>query len=182
MLTGKNRKDKIMDNQQVTEVELAWLAGIIDGEGCVGMYNQNKRKGYHTVSPAIEIVNTDTELIEKVLDILIRLDCKPYIRGKNHNVKRKRTWKLAYNLKLQRMGKLLILLPRVIPYMTGIKRVKAEIMFQFILSRAGKRTYYSEYELQLIDDFNSATSETACETSHLKLGKGTVQAGTKVSG
>jgi hypothetical protein len=52
------------------DVELAWLAGIIDGEGTIGVYkvDNGKRKPYHIFN--FTIVNTDAEILNKAESIL----------------------------------------------------------------------------------------------------------------
>lgn len=152
-----------MDNQQVTKEEIGWLAGIIDGEGTVGMYYQNKKK-YHTINPSIEIVNTDPSILNKIMFILVRLDCTPYIQTKKHNVKLNPNWKLSYNLKIQKQIKLRRLIPIILPYLTGIKKYKADLILQFLLSRMNKgkpsNKDYTEYEHKLIDEFRNLRDYT----------------------
>lgn len=43
----------------LSEVELAYIAGIVDGEGCISMYRQNT-----TYFPRLNVVNTNRDLAE----------------------------------------------------------------------------------------------------------------------
>ena len=58
---------------RLTQVQSAWLAGLVDGEGCIGIWRQTlkgNRSGY-TYRSAIEIANTNRpilEAIEKIVD------------------------------------------------------------------------------------------------------------------
>lgn len=69
-----------MDNPQVTDFELGWLIGIIDGEGCFSL-NENKSWGgkYTYIIPSITIVNTKDEIIDKASSILKRLGIPTYV-------------------------------------------------------------------------------------------------------
>lgn len=58
-----------MDDQQVTQFELGWLSGIIDGEGCFSMSPGSK--GSYNVG--IKIVNTNKIIVDNICDILKRL-------------------------------------------------------------------------------------------------------------
>ncbi len=48
-------------------IELAWLAGIVDGEGCIGIYNRNKINKNLVLNLAI--VNSDEAILKKVEEI-----------------------------------------------------------------------------------------------------------------
>jgi len=70
-----------MDNQQgtlaVTDIELGWLAGVIDGEGTVAFSPYPLRRNGKIIQelrikPQIIVTNTDKTLIEKVADIFGR--------------------------------------------------------------------------------------------------------------
>jgi len=72
-----------MDNPQgtlVSEAEKGWLAGIIDGEGCVTLFFGVRRSGkMNNVSPQIIVGNTDKALIDRYADILGRLGVGVYV-------------------------------------------------------------------------------------------------------
>lgn len=52
--------------------DIAWLAGIVDGEGTIGIYNINsqKRKEYKIFN--LTVVNTDINILTKVEEILTK--------------------------------------------------------------------------------------------------------------
>jgi len=65
-----------MDNQQErSHFNKGWLAGIIDGEGCLQLAKQRYKGKYH-YRPLISIGNTNPEIIEKVIEIA--KENKPY--------------------------------------------------------------------------------------------------------
>lgn len=67
-----------MDNPQasVTDVELGWLVGILDGEGHISGYVH--KTGVH-YNPTIKFVNTNPRIVDKLVDILKRMNQSHYI-------------------------------------------------------------------------------------------------------
>ena len=45
---------------------LAWLAGFVDGEGCVSLNRQRNKAGNPAYSPALTIVQTDRAILEHI--------------------------------------------------------------------------------------------------------------------
>jgi hypothetical protein len=78
----ENQKDTKMDNQQERfELDLAWLAGILEGEGWVSLVlvkgnQKNKLRPTPSYHPNIGMVNCDFKIMDKVEEILIRLNIK----------------------------------------------------------------------------------------------------------
>lgn len=66
----------------VSETDKAWLAGVFDGEGCIGLYARTikgKRSGWDYF---IAISNSDPLLVNRVADIVTGITGKhPYIRS-----------------------------------------------------------------------------------------------------
>lgn len=50
--------------QQTSEAEKGYIAGIIDGEGCIGAYEVMKESGNTYISTYISVVNTDRRLVD----------------------------------------------------------------------------------------------------------------------
>jgi len=138
---------------KVTEIEKAWLAGIIDGEGSLRI-DYPREKG--SASPRIIITNNDWALIEKVVDICQRIGVTPHV------AQRKGRRSFTKDVQILNMTKLLTILPAVMPYLTGQKEKQAIILFNFCKQRKelvvnslsnGDRTYTKEqinmiYEIQ----------------------------------
>ena len=140
---------------KVSEIEKAWLAGIIDGEGSIRI-DYPRKEG--SCSPRVVVTNNDWAIIEKVADICQRLDCNPHISQR----KGKRSW--TKDVLILGMTKILILLPAIMPYLTGKKEKQALIMYRFCSSRKGmdvnslpnrSRSYSSE-EIQMVYEIQSA--------------------------
>jgi intein/homing endonuclease len=51
----------------ITSLEIAWLAGLIEGEGCILLARSNNR------TPALEIGMTDEDVIERVAKLFKRI-------------------------------------------------------------------------------------------------------------
>ena len=71
-----------MGNQQVTDLEIGWLAGILDGEGSMSMRVWPYKGKVHFVV-SIGLANTSSELIEKFSDICSRLGASFHKYSKN---------------------------------------------------------------------------------------------------
>lgn len=61
----KNKGDITMDNKQATPIDLAYLAGLMDGEGCI-MITKSKISNKPVYNCQVKITNTDVNLIEKI--------------------------------------------------------------------------------------------------------------------
>jgi len=141
-----------MDNQHTNNTDLAYLAGIIDGEGCVTIErtgNRRKSTGQRGFLPSIVIVNTNPELISRCQDILNQYQVGNYIKMFRHqNWKNKELYRLCV-IGLLRVYKLIQLIE---PYSIA-KRGQIQVAKKFIESRTvthpkGKK--YDEYELASI--------------------------------
>lgn len=140
-----------MGNQQATEAEIGWLAGIIDGEGHIGLSNQNYKK-VRSVRADLQIVNTDSALIEKIVSILRKLGVNPYLRERVHV---KATWNTNTIVTVGKFANIKRVLMATLPHLTGMKREKAILVLALIESRMtkSKNDRYDERELALVEDF-----------------------------
>lgn len=113
--------DATQANPEPSVIDLAWLAGIVDGEGSIGSY-------YHGASRVptvkVSVYNSNWPLVKRVISIIhaitkrrVTASEKPRVRkGKNLRV-----WQVVVNRKSSADQLLRIL----IPYMTA-KRPQAE--------------------------------------------------------
>jgi hypothetical protein len=115
------------------ETELAYLAGIIDGEGSIYVQGRIRFKSIHYF-PRFQIVNTDRKLMEwihKTFGGLIYDKCR-----KKHNPK----WKMQIEWFTTR-GLLDQLLPLIIPFLVT-KKEHALILIEF------RKTYVKKFGSQ----------------------------------
>jgi hypothetical protein len=129
----------------VSEAEMGWLAGIIDGEGTIVLFVGFRKGGkLNTASPQVIIGNTEKVMIEKVADIYGRLGVGVHIY--HHEPKsacgvpgrvlsKYKTMYHASVVGFQRTQKLLTVIS---PYLITVKRQKAEAVLRFIEQRGKK--------------------------------------------
>lgn len=121
-----------MDNQQIRlsdrKLALAWLAGIIDADGCVHFMTRTRR-GYISHTPAIDVatINPATAEIVNLVTSEFGSMC----------------WFMKPSSKLQAVrvsgiGRCIRLLEEIIPYMVT-KQKEAELMLEWCKSRNGKK-------------------------------------------
>lgn len=143
--------DVTMGNQQATQADIGWLAGIIDGEGHIGLSLANSNMS-RSVKFDLQIVNTDSGLIDKVVRILRCFDVNPYIRERVHV---KATWNTNTIVTVGKMAQIKRILVAVMEHLTGIKREKAEMILALLESRIPKTRAdrYTDAELGIVKEF-----------------------------
>lgn len=101
--------------------DLAWLGGIIDGEGCI--YITKKYR------PAIMISNTNIDIINKCVDIIQKIGIiTNKIVEENRKEKKQKT---AYSITVGNRQDVYILLSYIIPYLVG-KRQQANTLKEYL--------------------------------------------------
>lgn len=124
-----------MDNQQATIAEKAWLAGIFDGEGWIGFSiafddRSNSRRTV-VIKTEVRVNNCDKAIIDKLSRIWKKIGVNPYRRDS----KRKGVHRRVYEAATKHMTGSLKLLEATLPYLTGNKKERAELMIEFIKRR-----------------------------------------------
>lgn len=99
----------------MTELELAYLAGFFDGEGCIGIYQNGNTKGYFL---SVQITQNDSATSRPMLEQLRDL-WGGSISGRTHQSTGNR--RLGYTLTGDRAA---VLLDALLPYLVG-KREQA---------------------------------------------------------
>lgn len=103
--------------------DLAYLAGFIDGEGCIGIHHRGKAKG-RKPTVRVSITNTDKNIL---------IWCKNFIglggTLKIHNKNGNNKWKTAYRLEYD-CKKAEALLRMVVPYLK-IKKEQALLAIEY---------------------------------------------------
>jgi len=129
---------------------LIWLAGIIDGEGCVTI-GIDRKQFFRTI---ITITNNNPYLIQEVSKIFSELNIKFfYLLKKRNNPIHKKT----LVIRVIGLGSCKKLLQEILPFLIG-KREQAEKMLEYInlrkdrMKEKGSHNPYSEQELQLIKE------------------------------
>ena len=145
-----------MDNQQASQTEIGWLAGIIDGEGYLGLSVAKElrtKAPSQQVTPMMHICNTDEAIILRTKDILNKLGIKGYCRvHNNYGASRK----VVYKVQIKRQKALKVLLDCVGEHLTGNKKERAKLMLEYCNSRIqryvkGTSCPHSNRELELVE-------------------------------
>ena len=121
-----------MGNQQITREEIGWLAGIIDGEGYLGMsttYDKRRSQPNPNIVICLHVSNTDEEIVLKSQGILRKLGVNPYIRATKANAQIKKD---QYRVQIKHMAKLKKILLPLLPHLTGNKQERARLVLEFI--------------------------------------------------
>jgi hypothetical protein len=137
-----------MDNQQpsISAFEFGWFCGIIDGEGCIGLWSRDgDRKNEY--KPGLRVANTSQPIIKAFCSVLDRLEVSYHI---THYKPRKETQKEYWNISIEGFKRLTKLLP-VIKDCLVEKKEQANLVWEWVQSRDNKwhRSEYSARELEI---------------------------------
>ncbi len=127
----------------LSEAELAYMAGIVDGEGTIGVFREitPKRKAEFRYRAALEVSNTDEDVID-----WLQVKFGGYTNCTNERTAREKGHKLMYkwHCKVSDIGSLL---KTLMPYLR-IKKANAATVLQFIKIQPGpgKRTFHLQDE------------------------------------
>lgn len=158
-----------MVNQQETDV--AWLAGIFDGEGTITVTRNGSTKHPEQNARKTEMVipNGDERIVLRCVETLESIGIKPYVTclepGSHQRLKR---WRVG----ISKRADILVLTEKLIPYLTA-KREQAILLKRYVVSRIDRenangnrltRQRISEEESFLGDkivEFNDPLSESS---------------------
>jgi hypothetical protein len=110
------------------EGDLAWLAGIIDGEGCLTVDLKMADNGKNYLQPKIRIINTDVRMIQKCARIYSELGVVFYY---NINKKRKEHYKDQTAIIISSQGSSVKVLNAIIPHLANKQEI-ARVMLKVI--------------------------------------------------
>lgn len=160
----ENHKDVTMDNQQ-ERLDLAWLAGIIEGEGWISLaiVSSLKRNGAKLPAflPNIGICNTDFLIMDKVETILKRLGFKYRYQKRPACVASDgRPRKAKVEISVYAKQYVIKLANLILPFMVGEKKNRVNKLFEFYKireskPRAGINSAYGKEEYALYDSLYS---------------------------
>jgi intein/homing endonuclease len=151
--------------------DLAYLAGIIDGEGSLSVRAEQKNGGRLDIAlkPYLDIVNTNMRLIQRVHTILAQagVDCRIYTHSPAAGGRL-----TAYRVRMDSAHKIMKILPLVIPYLTA-KRRRAELVYAFLSRRArrlsqGGGPNGARYTLQEARLAEQISNEIAASTGKIR--------------
>lgn len=142
-----HRRIRLMEDwvPEMNDIQIGYLAGIMDGEGTISIFRPryNSKRGWQ-LRPLAMISGTDPILAE-----YLRTALGAAIKTRGRAMKNSRpTWQLAWHgFKCYAIVKLLE------PHLL-VKREQAQIVLEFLESRASRTTYnqdYTEHEISLYE-------------------------------
>lgn len=169
-----------MGNQQ--ERSLAWMAGIIDGEGSISVQVYTLPDGRVRLTPFVSIVNSDFGILEECRRILEEMDVKfrdcrkPLSEGSFAGKK------ICSNIRIDGQKPVYEFLPILLPYLKSEKKVKAAIVMAYLVSRMTngiqrnekghiKRLAYTRDEIEMVSSIRShpraKSSEAICQAPNV---------------
>lgn len=158
-----------MDNPHVQDVELAYFAGLIDGEGTITLERTGNRRlsGVMGLAPKIIITNTDDSIIQFSINMFKRLGTNPHIKSQPAGYgTRKRT---CYWVTIQGLTKCKKIIPHILPYLLA-KNLQARLLMDFIEHRGktnvAKGKPYGKYELNILEKVRALNHRGTSETEN----------------
>lgn len=106
--------------------DLGWMAGLMDGEGCISLYQRNRYgKGWDYF---VQISNTNPAIIKKSVDIIVSVTgSMPYVRLDRIRGNRRP----GFCIVLNRKDQIVSFLSAIRPYLTG-KAAEADVLLYAI--------------------------------------------------
>lgn len=125
ILKAENKTNNI---DKIPEIELAYIAGIIDGEGSIVISkltpNKKKRETNYRYQLYVKVVNTDKRLIEFLAEKTGQSSYKDKSR-KNENINKRDTFSIHWPVNIS-----LYLLEKIYPYLV-IKKEQVDLALRF---------------------------------------------------
>lgn len=119
-----------------TEVELAWLAGLWDGEGSITIFKHLEKNGTRKLCPTILVVNTDIKIINEAKRILDSLGTSFHLFERKPGSSKH---KPAFQLSTRNSQYIDKVLTAIQPYLVG-KKEQAELVIGYVRKRHYQRS------------------------------------------
>lgn len=135
----QDRLDKFVEKiNLISDIQWAYLAGLLDGEGSIGLYQDTRRDFTSIMLRITLIVNTDKELINYVSNLI----------GEEFVYKTNKS--NCWCVKISHRALAEQFLINILPYLVG-KKQRAINALKFIESRKGRFHHkFSEEELEMV--------------------------------
>lgn len=119
----------------VRDIDLAWLAGIIDGEGCFTIFTNSRNDAVNpSISANLTITNSNYLLLNRCKEIFDALEIKYFYHDPKNGYQLGRK---VMRIRIKNYSSLQRLIELMIPYLVG-KTEQAKIILEFV-SLAGQR-------------------------------------------
>ena len=140
MCLGKNGsyRGQSAGKNKMKETDLAWLAGIWEGEGSVLLYSRPVNNKRIQITPSLSMGNTDIHIVNRAREIINEM-------GANFNFQErfpKKGTRKFYLLVSTHFKNIKIFLENVLPFMIGGKKAYGETLLAFVTRRYEKSLTY----------------------------------------
>ena len=117
----------------IVATDVAWLGGIIDGEGCVTAH----KNSFRSISFRVTIESVSVAMIDRVGDILRQCDVEYRVEGP---IWRERSTRHSHRIRIDRKQAVQRLCDLVLPY-SVVKKAEPVLIRSYLDKAVG--TYYS---------------------------------------
>lgn len=124
------------EQQVITQIELGWIAGILDGEGSIGIIRRKAPSGNFTYFPCVQMTTTSRKTAEEVVRLVDAIGIKG--RSYLYNEKKPEKHKPSYHIRTVRLVDVLLLCKTIGPFSIE-KKDQWEVVERFCKSRIGTR-------------------------------------------
>jgi len=130
--------------------DAAWLAGIVDGEGCLtSSKGFDRRDGVTRYQFRLVISNCDTDILDRTQKIFEALRIRFYKLAS----KRAPNERPLFTLTVASIKSLTRILPEILNYLTGRKKLLAEMMLAYCEGRLNKPEHSNYTEAEIITQY-----------------------------
>lgn len=127
----------------ISQLELGWFVGIIDGEGTISIRKQGK-----TYTPTIKMSNTSKKLIDKFCDLLDKMEVSYHCYGGQREGNRKYKWEVSVTGR----PRVLKLLSLIVDSLVSKQRQAEKVMLWIESRGLDLRGKYTENQMKIISD------------------------------
>lgn len=149
----------------MNNTDLAWLAGIMEGEGTFAIYHQKRKTTKEgpngQLRGCISLTNTDPFLIEKAYQVFKDIGVDFHIAEYKN---KKGSTRPVFDMQTARQENVKLICEALMPYLFGEKKAKAQMLLRFVNKRIAKgKTRYDEDDWKQFTSFRSPTTTRETE-------------------
>lgn len=120
------KKLPTIERLKITDNEASWLAGFIDGEGCISLYPTYKEKDKGRLVPRISITHTNKEILDYVKELTGCSHIKSWEMKKIP-----KGWKKSYHFQTNNISYIRKFLIAILPFLK-LKKKHGKLLLEFI--------------------------------------------------
>lgn len=130
----------------ISDIDIAWLTGVFDGEGCVNVQRAKRKGGRLVQSLSLILANTSAELVERFVRIVRELGATPQVVFESRYTKTP-----IYYVKVARKADALVIARVMLPHATA-KRSQLQMAIWYLDRSTKVRQHVpTAQELEVLD-------------------------------